>query len=311
MTSPWDDDPKEKARSLLFDDVLRGTLSPEEAEKVAANKGLGALNPPPEPWFYEAHDPIRKPWWSLGMTVAWIAWQDLHRVREADSEFRAGFRDWFPVRWRGPGRAGKIVFYNGWQLVARSDATIQYLELVELAEQMDAFKKPPPLFSIREAQRVLWAAASEESIVGTAVRVRDGNVMEIPSYEWSHLEPSDCRGKQVLRLRHTYDAATYESMQFLRAKVMDKWGHNAVPLTHADEPQNMEDAIRSVIKTRWPNGLPSRAKLRAKERDRLIIEDMEENDWRLPPESSRRRQIQRAIKKLARDAGDKRDKRDK
>lgn len=46
----------------LFEDLLHGRIdNPDEAERIAAEQGLGPLNPPPEKWVYDQSCPNRRP----------------------------------------------------------------------------------------------------------------------------------------------------------------------------------------------------------------------------------------------------------
>jgi hypothetical protein len=52
--------------------VQRGEMTPADAESEAKRQGLGKLASEPDPNDY---DPMREPFWTLPMTVAWIAYR--------------------------------------------------------------------------------------------------------------------------------------------------------------------------------------------------------------------------------------------
>ena len=134
--SDFRDDPKWIARAKLFDYLRHGKIARhEDAERIAAEQGLGALYQPPDPTLY---DPNRLSRWTISMAVTWIAWRDLERVRNADNEYRRQCSVWVFKRWRGP-VDGAFTMYEGWELEPLTDGTITHLSIA--ASYPDA--KPP------------------------------------------------------------------------------------------------------------------------------------------------------------------------
>src|SRR5690242_18078882 len=87
-------------RDELIDEVKFGRLSPLEAEAEAARLGLEPLAPRPAPSQY---NPLGEPWWTLPMTVAWIAWRNALEVLENYDPYLLECWHWVFREWRnGP-----------------------------------------------------------------------------------------------------------------------------------------------------------------------------------------------------------------
>jgi hypothetical protein len=69
-------------------------MTPEQAE--AARQGLGPIATKPNPIYF---DPDKISWWSLPMSIAWIAWRTAASVLENCAEFREDWLEWFPGSW--------------------------------------------------------------------------------------------------------------------------------------------------------------------------------------------------------------------
>src|SRR5262249_42297576 len=66
-------------RDDLIDKVRRGEMKPAEAEAEAARLGMKPFAVEADPVEF---DPFRETWWTLPMTITWIAWRSPDRVRE-------------------------------------------------------------------------------------------------------------------------------------------------------------------------------------------------------------------------------------
>ena len=60
-------------------------MSPDEAEAEAARLGLPPLASQPDP---NKFDPMDEAWWTLPMTIAWIAWRNHTEVLDCYDPFR-------------------------------------------------------------------------------------------------------------------------------------------------------------------------------------------------------------------------------
>src|SRR5262245_36121248 len=90
----------EVTRDSLFDAVRYGKMTPEEAVNLAKLYGLPPLAPQPNRADYKA---LEQGWWSLPMTIAWIAWRSPAEVAEVWDAYRLQCSDWHFREWRiGP-----------------------------------------------------------------------------------------------------------------------------------------------------------------------------------------------------------------
>src|SRR4030095_3988386 len=80
---------REPREAALWDDLITrmktGAISPENAEREAAESGLGPIQALPNP---AAHDPMRKPAWSFPMALAWIMTRNPEFTRNNDNDYR-------------------------------------------------------------------------------------------------------------------------------------------------------------------------------------------------------------------------------
>lgn len=207
------DDPIWSARAHLFDELWHGRIDPTEAERLAAQQGLEPLNELPERTRY---DPNSLSWWTISMTVAWIAWRDLDRVLDNFDAYRSECHDWEFKHWRTGTSQGK-----GWQLKRKPSATVERLLTCPTSYPDDG---RPSVQSVPEAQRLLWSAAAERRLVAEAVRERDGEWVQIHAPEWESLEAVEDQNEEVLALTDKLViTAHYRKVRFARTNVLQIW----------------------------------------------------------------------------------------
>ena len=91
-------------------------------------------------------DPMGETWWTLPMTVAWIAWRRPKFVRARWPEFSRNCWDWHYREWRlGPD------VHSGHFLEQRREANLNMLRLSETIEALHELL-PPNRIPVREAQ---------------------------------------------------------------------------------------------------------------------------------------------------------------
>lgn len=179
-------------RDDLIEEVKYGRMTPADAEAAAARLGLSPLASVPDGAKF---NPMGEAWWSLTMTVAWIAWRDLKMVREYWDTYRRECFDWLYRDWRigfdGPVHAGHF-------LEARRPAT---LVLMSLAHHYQIATDQPAQSSMRvdTAIDLLWHALQGNSIQGTGIPVDGEKRATIPDCEWRDLKPIEERGRDVIR----------------------------------------------------------------------------------------------------------------
>src|SRR5262245_17279853 len=112
-------------RDEIAEAVQYGRMTPEEAEAKLKELGLPALAPQPDPVnFY----PMREVWWTLPMTVAWIAWRNSAEVRGAWDKFRREGSVWIWQRCQ-IGFDGPV--YEGWMNKPLQPASLSLLRFTE------------------------------------------------------------------------------------------------------------------------------------------------------------------------------------
>lgn len=72
-------DPKHVARDKIIDALQAGRIGTDQANEEAARLGLEPFETTADP---ELYDPRKEANWSLPMTLTWIIWRDLSRVRQ-------------------------------------------------------------------------------------------------------------------------------------------------------------------------------------------------------------------------------------
>jgi hypothetical protein len=190
-----------RQRDDLIDDVMNGRIAPADAEAEAVRLGLAPLAANPDP---QKFDPFSEGWWTLAMSVAWIAWRGRDALLEFYDPYRLECWGWRFQRWQRPG--GPII--EGHFLEQLSPAT---LSRVSLAEAYSAAQSSPPekMFRVAEARTALLKALQSGRLVATGVATDDGRRKVIPDYEWNDLKLVEESGRDVVRYdlvrRHGYD----------------------------------------------------------------------------------------------------------
>ena len=205
-------------RDRLIDKVLRGAMTPDEAEAEAARLGVGPLSEEPDPKFF---NPLTRTWWSLVMTVAWIAWRSADAVRAAWDEYRGECWDWVPRRWRA-GAEGPI--HDGYQLQQRRRATPLELTIWDAADMKDR-KFIYGFSKVDAAKRSLWQALGEGLLAATGNNLGSGSQVAIPAQEWAALDWYERQGEDPVRVSNSrIDARTgYERVHVRSAEIIAIW----------------------------------------------------------------------------------------
>jgi hypothetical protein len=208
--------------SKLFDldELLRlaseGEITNQEAEAAAARQGAPPFErQPPLPAF----DPMRKAQWSLVMSIAWIAWRDLSRVREQDEEFRSECWHWLFRELRRPG--DKTARF-GWFLDPWSKATVAWLRLQDVILKSKDELPPTCQMHVRPAEETLWRALSEGRMIGHALNV-DGVPVDIPTRDWAYLQLTSMSDSDILEYVSQSGRPAFTQVKFNRGALFDLW----------------------------------------------------------------------------------------
>jgi hypothetical protein len=235
---------KVSRRDDLIDNVKYGRITPDEAEAEAVRLGLGKLASEPNG---SQFDPMRETWWSLPMTVAWMAWRSPDRVREFWDTYRSECWDWHFREWRngpdGPVHAGHF-------LEQRRPATLLLLSLAESYDSAHGLL-PHGAISINEAKAKLWEALSEHTLQATGISTDSGERVAIPDYAWRDLRDIEERGRDALRMREVsgvWSNRGYNDVALRRQNIMAIW-----------QPHRLEErgySLPALVKPEGPGYMP-------------------------------------------------------
>jgi hypothetical protein len=228
-------------RDEISDSVQRGRMTPDEAEAKLKELGLRPLAPDPDPADFEV---MAERWWTLPMTITWIAWRLPEEVARTSEAFRSRASFWEQGRWTD----GAAV-YDGFILRPGKPANLLYLKTIESAHQVHA-RLPPGAITITRAEQILWKALSERALEGTGVRFKTGERGPIPKNEWDELEIVVEKNRDVLRCRNGRSPATdeYYDVLFKRTSVLAVW-----PAQKSDE---LAIALPKTISPFEPGHMP-------------------------------------------------------
>lgn len=243
---------KVKPSKLLDrDELLRlaseGKITNQEAEAKVAEQGALPFERQPS---LPAFDPMHKAQWSLVMSIVWIAWRDLSRVREQDSEFQSECWRW---RFRESKKLGDEKRRSGWFLEPGSKATVAWLRVQELV--LEAKDKIPATCQIhvRPAQEVLWRALAEGRLIGHALN-EAGVPVDIPTRDWSYLQLSPESEADILNYASQNGRPAFTQVKFNREDLFALWP----PITHQrvqlDDNHIIDEVMIEPLASEGSNG---------------------------------------------------------
>jgi hypothetical protein len=187
--------------------VRTGELTPEKAEKEAAERGLGPIEQKPEERDY---DPHLKVYWTVLMALAWISKGDINEVRRQWPEYRERKISWHIVDWIGP----QGTKYK-WSLEPAPPTRL--LNYVTLGTEEETTKR-------LEAKFLLWRALQEGGLTAIGTDSQ-GSRKEIPSYLWASLESMTSeRGPDRYRSGNSSDR--FDHVEVLSSAVKSLWPRN-------------------------------------------------------------------------------------
>ncbi len=206
---------KKLERDDLIDEVKYGRITPAEAEVEAARLGLEPLASRPDPKKFNV---MGEAWWTLPMTVAWIAWRDPQRVLDWYDPYRAECLDWHYTEWRlGP---DGLVF-KGHFLNERQRATLVALSLSEKYDIATGRKSAGPM-AVGEAKARLHKALQESSLQATGIQNNGAQRIVIPDREWRDLKWVEEKGRDFARYG-LLSVAGYSDIAFRQRSVLALW----------------------------------------------------------------------------------------
>ena len=179
----------EVTRDDLITMVQHGEMTPADAESEAVRLGLGPFASEPDPNDYS---PMRAPFWTLPMTVAWIAYRAEDAVRNWWDEYRKECSFWYFQEWR-VGPDGPV--HQGHFLKRRSNATLVRLQMA------DAMRDVARPMSVAEAIDVLWQALRSGHLDASGIDEDTGQRVPIPAQQWHDLTWFEERDRDVIRAK--------------------------------------------------------------------------------------------------------------
>lgn len=167
----WSEDFAHTERDQILTRVRLGEIQPGEAEELARSKGLEPFATQPD---HRDHDPFKKPYWSLAMTLAWIVYRDPQKVTEWDNEFRRGWLEWRP---HGSGHEiASVRFADG-------------KRFEEWGAFPDDLGNPPQKrqSDIDNAKAELWAKLQDGTLTASGLSIAQGERIPIGAESWIEL----------------------------------------------------------------------------------------------------------------------------
>jgi len=205
-------------RDELAEAVQYGRMTPEEAEAKLQELGLPPLAPQPDPLNF---NPMEEVWWTLPMTVAWIAWRNGADVRDAWDTYRRKQSFWLFERWR-VGLNGPI--HEGFMLKNKKPATLSELALTEIYRRQHG-TLPEGAISIKDAKTSLWTALASGALQGTGKTNDLASRVVIQEQEWRDLVGVENNGRDIVQLSKIGLGALsgYGDLAFKSAVVTALW----------------------------------------------------------------------------------------
>ena len=203
-------------RDAIAEAVQYGRMTPSEAEAKLRELGLPPLAPDPDPSHF---DPMGDRWWTLPMTIAWIAWRSVEEVIRASDAFRSQVSCWEQRRW-----TDGTSIYDGFFLRSGAPANLRHLSIKESSHQTHA-TLPKDAISITAAEALLWKALRANGIEAWGINSKTGERVRIPDGEWDDLEVQIEGDRDVVRFRKRRGRAEagYDDIKFSRVSIVALW----------------------------------------------------------------------------------------
>jgi hypothetical protein len=213
-----DEERRFRRRQELISRVYESEITVADAEAEATRLGLGELASKPP-----AHslDPAKRDRWTLGMTVAWIAWRSKDKVCESWSEYTDAYWYWFYREFR-VGPDGPIECRH--VLEQLEPAGLNQLMVIE-AIGPHYPSEPQPHMTVRAAREDLWRKLRRGALYASATDGQGTPRQTIPVEHWDDLVPDVDGEKDILRCRLSWPlrAVRYYDVLFDSAIVMSLW----------------------------------------------------------------------------------------
>jgi hypothetical protein len=221
----------EITRDDLITKVRRGEMTPADAESEATRVGLRSLASEPDP---NTYDPMREPFWTLPMAVAWIACRTQDAVRNWWDEYRKECWDWHFREWR-VGPDGPV--HQGHFLERRLKATLVLLKMTGVWPDQTG------LISVAEAIDALWLVFQSGGLEVTGINEDTGRRVPIPAEQWHDLTWFEEKGRDVIHAKPGpgHNTARYSDVIVPAGAVCAQWPARLMPTLTLPELMKPED----------------------------------------------------------------------
>lgn len=249
---------KANRRDDICEDVLRGRLTPGDAERIAREEGLGPFHFCPDE---SSYDPEEEAYWALPMVLAWIVYRDFSKVRRHWEKYTNECKDWIPRHFRVPNPDGETYSeYQGFELCQRSPSTVELLMLHVIYNEIST--EPKPLFlDGRQALTELLKQLAVGGLVCFGRAPISQQHVPIAAQEWASLNFITLNdGEDILSHGNGLSGTAYADPKFLWSEVLKIWprdlkakGTEALP----PKQKNAFDAINDLwngVKPPIPRG---------------------------------------------------------
>ena len=221
-------------RDEIADAVLHGRLTPNEAEARLKELGLPPLASDPNPADF---NPMGEVWWTLPMTIAWIAWRSSSDVTRAWEVYRREKSYWEEWTWRLP-PDGEV--HTGFVVKASPPASLSILEITEIYRTRRG-TLPNGAITVKAAQQKLWHALAANVFQATGINTETGERQVISDHQWHDLESIEEEGRDVLRRRRRHGVSKhgYDDIAFRRQNIMAIWQPSRIEQRQVELPPPM------------------------------------------------------------------------
>ena len=205
-------------RDLLIGLVMDGVLRSHTAEEFRATWRLSQMQSKP---LAADHDPRKEVFWTLHMTICWLAWRNYDAVREAMDAYRADCWEWFGYRARLPIGGGSASYeVDGEELRPLSAISVFHLGMLE-ALNLD--EREGQQLSIKSAREDLWRSLAEGAVVATGIDTY-GDVVQVPSHEWPYIVlEADANWQDRLVFSGRRQKLAYKEVRLRKSDLLVRW----------------------------------------------------------------------------------------
>ena len=231
-----------RSKMALFDLLRAGEIDPPEAERRATGLGIGPLRAlPPK----ELFAPEKQPHWTIPMTIEWICWRSLDRVRDLYDDYRTMIFDWRHSSEEQVNAIGEIETCAFWEPIYREPASYVLLGMREALTLPDDPSELGRIMSYKMAREELWRVCSTESIRVLAISQLTAKPVSIPVHEWPYLQLVNNDGKDCLVHHGEVGTFSYASVLFNTRDVMREW--REIATEGRGKKKSFEEFLRQKI----------------------------------------------------------------